>query len=89
MNGNRDFDLPWKYVLINATNGDAVGIFANSISARTALDVYLRKMFAAHTSSLHVDIFMYKLREEGGVVSPLKWTFTRDNYRSVLSTLMI
>lgn len=82
------FDTSKNYVLINASNGEAVGVFENSISARLALDAYLKSSFSSETS-IKVDIFLYRMRIGGGSVYPVKWTFTRDNHAMLMSKIMI
>jgi hypothetical protein len=81
-------DVCEQYFLVNVLNGEAVGVFANSISARMALDTYLKLVFSTSESS-HVDIDLYRLHVGGGAVAPNRLTFTRDNHRMLLSATMI
>lgn len=83
------------YVIINASNGEAVGVFPNSISARMALDGYLKSSFGNGPSLLpgydyssDIQIWLYRIWGEGSAY-PDKWTFTRDNHKVLLSSIMI
>ena len=84
------------YVLVNASNGEAIGAYQSSISSRVALDMYLKSVFSKE-SVLTVDVFVYRLVMEDKHVHknyssnnhPHKISFTRDNHLKMLNTVMI
>jgi hypothetical protein len=78
-----------RYLVINAATGHAIGMFVNSISARTTLEIYLRNQFEDQGSKEPVHMYIYSWTLGETAFSTNKRTFTSDNYRLMLSISMI